>query len=136
MTSFMAPITCLGTHLGFIVIAWASDPVAAGSMTIFFVLSFLYYYFGIRQLYIVLASRCRIEGKCSTAEDGCCICCKRYNIYDADTELDEYHKSLKPFNFRALCIAIPLTVVLAFAHGLSIAAYVLLPSSLHGFSTL
>ena len=47
MISFMAQITCLGTHSGFIVIAWTSDPAAAGSMTIFFVLSFVYYYFGI-----------------------------------------------------------------------------------------
>ena len=122
MTSFMAPITCLGTHSGFIVIAWASDPVAAGSMTIFFVLSFVYYYFGIRQLYIVLVSRCRKEDKCCT--------CVKYFIREPDQELDEYHENLKPFNFKALCIAIPLTGSLALAQGLSIAAYVLLPSSL------
>jgi hypothetical protein len=140
MTSFVAPITCLGTHSGFIVMAWASDPVAAGSMTIFFVLSFVYYYFGIRQLYIVLASRCRKEDTCKCTmscniaedEDAFCCCCKRYpSINDADKELDKYHESLKFFNFRALCIAtVPLTVFFMGAHGLSIAAYVLLPSSL------
>lgn len=63
MTSFMAPIVCLGTHSGFVVMAWVSDSDAAGSMTIFFVLSFVYYYFGFRELYIVLASRCKKEDR-------------------------------------------------------------------------
>ena len=129
MTSFMAPIVCLGTHSGFVVIAWVSDPDAAGSMTIFFVLSFVYYYFGFRQLYIVLASRCK---GCSTAKPGtnASCCCKRYTIDEADDELDEYHKNLKTFNFKALGCALLPTFVFVGAHGLSITAYVLLPTSL------
>ena len=154
MISFVAPLVCLGTHSGFVLIAWASDPSAAGSMTIFFVLSFLYYYFGFRQLYIVIASRCQdVEGcksktkrKCfacnrnESNSDGfqdktctcCCITCRCYTIREASEELDQHHENLKLFNFKVLCCAIPLAFVLIGAHGLSIAAYVLLPSSLIG----
>ena len=165
MTSFVAPIVCLGTHSGFVLIAWASDPNAAGSMTIFFVLSFLYYFFGFRQLYIVLASRRQGKAKkfcsrkdkeectlkstctciaqkifcCSCERNGsdedrtctyCCITCKCYTIREVGEELDQHHKSLKHFNFKILCYTLPLAFILIGAHGLIIAAYVLLPSSL------
>ena len=156
MISFVAPIVCLGTHSGFVLIAWASDPVAAGSMTIFFVLSFLYYFFGFRQLYIVLASRFQSsqhveddipEPDCNClacvanrnndrqdSEDRTCttchnITCKRYTITEIGEELDQHHDSLKHFNFKVLCCILPLALILISAHGLSIAAYVLLPSS-------
>ena len=146
MISFVAPIVCLGTHSGFVLIAWASDPNAAGSMTIFFVLSFLYYYFGFRQLYIVLVSRCQDAegskheneqsgGSVSAAEDKKCTCCcimtcESYTITGAEEELDQHHEKLKHFNFKVLCCALPLAFVLISAHGLIIVAYVLLPSSL------
>jgi hypothetical protein len=154
MTSFLAPVVCLGTHSGFVLVAWASDPVAAGSMTIIFVLSFLYYFFGFRQLYIVLASRCQ-EGcircvsvgyECKRKGNGnnqdpekrtctCCFVeynctCKLYTITEVGEELDQHHESLKHFKFEVLCCTLPLAFILIGAHGLSIAAYVLLPSSL------
>ena len=102
MTSFVAPIVCLGTHSGFVLIAWASDPNAAGSMTIVFMLSFFYYFFGFRQLYIVLVSRCFSRNKNGTSRSptltSCtthCITCKFYTITKAGKELDEHHGSLK-----------------------------------------
>ena len=125
MTSFVAPIVCLGTHSGFVLIAWASDPNAAGSMTIVFVLSFFYYFFGFKQLYIVLVSRCQGAEDCELK----CFSCKLYTIAEAGKELDEHHENLKQFNFKVLCCTLPIALVLIGAHGLSIAAYVLLPSS-------
>ena len=67
LVSFLAPLVCIGTHASFIVMAWTSDPSDASSMTVIFTLSFFYYFFGFRQLYIILSS-CPCL-KCNTEEN-------------------------------------------------------------------
>ena len=37
MTSFIAPIVCIGTHSSFVIMAWSSDSDIASSMTVIFI---------------------------------------------------------------------------------------------------
>ena len=50
----VAPLVCLATHAGYIIIAWISDPQHASSATFIALLSFFYYFISFRQLYKAL----------------------------------------------------------------------------------
>ena len=56
MISFVAPLACIGTHTSFVIMAWSSDPDQASSMTVVFIISFIYYFLGFRQLYVMFTS--------------------------------------------------------------------------------
>ena len=58
LASFTAPLVCIGTHSSFVIMAWTSDSEQANSMTVIFILSFIYYFLGFRQLYILFAQGC------------------------------------------------------------------------------
>ena len=125
VVSFLAPLVCTGTHAGFVVMAWSSDPDDASSMTVIFALSFLYYFFGFRQLYVILSSwpclQCNMKN----------ICSLRYHIRAASTELNEYHESLKNFNFIAFFVEILLGTILIGIQGFVFFTYILLPVPLN-----
>ena len=100
MLSFLAPLVCIGTHGGFVIMAWASDPAQASSLAVVYTLSFFYYYFGFRQLYI----------RMSISSFRCCKH-KTEPVCDPSTELEEYHKNLREINLKVLCcelLAIPI----------------------------
>ena len=66
--TFIAPLFCIGSHAGYIVVAWISDTTHSGSTTFIIVLSFFYYFFAFRQLYRTLANTNR---DCNARE--CCV---------------------------------------------------------------
>ena len=53
LMSFVAPVACLGTHASFVIMGWSSDPAQATSMTVAFIISFIYYFLGFRQFYVM-----------------------------------------------------------------------------------
>ena len=46
-----APLFCIASHSGYIIVAWVSDTQHAGPATSFYLISFLYYFIIFRQLY-------------------------------------------------------------------------------------
>ena len=46
-----APLFCIASHSGYIIVAWVSDTQHAGPVTSFYLISFLYYFIIFRQLY-------------------------------------------------------------------------------------
>ena len=56
LISFVAPVVCIGTHASFVIMAWSSDPDQASSMTVIFIISFIYYFLGFRQIYVMFTS--------------------------------------------------------------------------------
>ena len=48
---FIAPLVCLASHAGYIVLAWICDHSHANSATFIILLSFFYYFFSFRQIY-------------------------------------------------------------------------------------
>ena len=46
-----APLFCLASHSGYIIVAWLSDSQHAGPATFFYIISFLYCFIILRQLY-------------------------------------------------------------------------------------
>ena len=92
--SLLAPLVCFGTHVTFMMLAWSSDPDSSSSMTIVLTLSFLYYFFGFRQIYIAVASCLHKNHGCSCA----------FEIEEAATELSDHYESLRKFNFPAFLV--------------------------------
>ena len=86
LISLIAPFVCIGTHGGFVVMAWTSDPGEASSLAVVFALSFFYYFFGFRQLYIRISSIpiCKQE----IAQTG------NESLCDVSTEIENYHNKL------------------------------------------
>ena len=79
LASFAGPVVCIGTHSSFVIMAWSSDSSQASSMIIVFVLSFLYYFIGFRQLYVMLIlCPCKL------------ICCSKTSVSNTDS-----HRPLK-----------------------------------------
>ena len=95
LISLIAPFVCFGTHGGFVVMAWASDPDEASSLAVIFTFSFFYYFFGFRQLYIRISSLPRFKLKTAQPTN-------KSSIRDVPTELENYHKKLREINFSAL----------------------------------
>ena len=71
--SFTAPVVCIGTHSSFVIMAWSSDSTQASSMIIIFIISFLYYFLGFRQFYVMfVTSKCKCvhyKKVCSIVQD-------------------------------------------------------------------
>ena len=55
----LAMVLCLSSHLVFIVVAFASDPIHAGSVWIGYLLSFFFFFFMLRRFYSVIDRRLR-----------------------------------------------------------------------------
>ena len=49
---FVAPIWCIGSHIGYIIIAWISFPTHASAMFSMYTISFVYYFYTLRQFYL------------------------------------------------------------------------------------
>ena len=95
LISLIAPFICIGTHGGFVVMAWASDPGEASSLAVVFTLSFFYYFFGFRQLYIRISSIPCFKLKTARTT-------KFDELRDVSMELENYHNKLREINFSAL----------------------------------
>ena len=54
-----APLFCIASHSGYIIVAWVSDTKHAGPVTFAYVISFFYYFIIFRQLYIILSKTCK-----------------------------------------------------------------------------
>ena len=98
--SFLAPLVCIGTHGGFVVMAWASDPDEASSLAVVFTLSFIYYFIGFRQFYIRISSFSCFKLKSVQAERSTSGILE--SIRGVSTELEEYHNNLREINLSAL----------------------------------
>ncbi len=59
----IAPIGCIGTHLGYIIIAWLSLPHNAANVFFFYMLSLVVYFFTFRQLYLACINSTRKSWK-------------------------------------------------------------------------
>ena len=64
-----APLFCLTSHSGYIIVAWVSDTQHAGPATSFYIISFLYYFIPFRQLYQFLNRKFRLSTNGQTAEE-------------------------------------------------------------------
>ena len=53
-----APLFCIASDSGYIIVAWVSDTQHAGPATFFYIISFLYYFIIFRQLYKVSSKYC------------------------------------------------------------------------------
>ena len=51
----IAPLFCIASHSGYIIVAWVSDTKHAGPVTFAYIISFFYYFVIFRQLYIILS---------------------------------------------------------------------------------
>ena len=67
----------LGSHIGFIVLAWLADPKHAGAVSVIYIFMFFYYYVTLKAFYQLL-----IDGKvgcltccCDEIPTGCCGSC-------------------------------------------------------------
>ena len=72
-----APLFCLVSHSGYIILAWVSDTQHAGPATFFYIISFFYYF---RQSYIILGQLCKFcyrKARCKQL----CKCCNRKAIH-------------------------------------------------------
>ena len=68
----IAPLFCIASHSGYIIVAWVSDTKHAGPVTFAYIISFFYYFIIFRQLYTILSKNkltARFELYC------CCCCC-------------------------------------------------------------
>ena len=64
---FVAPIWCIGSHIGYIIIAWISFPTHASAMFSMYTISFVYYFYTLRQFYLCVIDfhRTRLCCKCT-----------------------------------------------------------------------
>ena len=154
LASFIAPLVCMGTHSSFVIMAWTSDSEQANSMTVIFILSFIYYFLGFRQLYIIFAQGCcvtytpkkpssitydslrleelsdsesYVDVKISGGSSAQC-CCLTFNNQELDTEIEIHCKKLKHFNLKALiCEFVFILPLLMSVEALVILVYYFLP---------
>ena len=96
LISLIAPLVCCGTHGGFVVMAWSSDPDEASSLAVVFTLSFFYYFIGFRQLYIRISSLSCFKLESITTSE------LFESIRDVSIELEEYHNNLREMNLPVL----------------------------------
>ena len=125
MLTFLAPIVCMGTHAGFVIMAWSSDPDNASTMTVIFILSFFYYFLAFRQSYIILVSCPKIRN--IEDENESQQCCKCYSVEELSTELRKHHEYLYKFNFTALVFEIPIAIVLVAFQAVALLTFIFLP---------
>ena len=125
LISFLAPLACIGTHGGFIVMAWASDPAQASSLAVVFTLSFFYYFFGFRQLYIRISCLSCFKHKSNNAE------CENRLIFEPirgiPEELEERHKNLREINLSALVCELFFIPIFMSIQGIVVFSYYYLP---------
>lgn len=150
LASFTAPIVCIGTHSSFVLMAWTSDSEQANSMTVIFILSFIYYFLGFRQFYIIFSQGCcvtytpkkppiitsgELEGSDASYIDIQIIggsnaqcCCLTFNNEKIDAEIESHYEKLKHFNLKALiCELLFILPLLMSVEALVILVYYFLP---------
>ena len=86
-TTFIAPLFCLGSHIGYMILGWLADPRQAGSAFIIYTVSFFFYYFMCKQIYTFLVDarvdNWKIVALCCHCQKCCicpckiCCCCKK-----------------------------------------------------------
>ena len=122
LISFLAPLVSIGTHSGFVVMAWASDPDEASSLAVVFTLSFFYYFFGFRQLYVRISSfscfKLRpVQAKNEVFEP----------IHDVSIELKKYHNNLREINLPVLMCELFFVPFFMLVQALIVFSYYYLP---------
>ena len=66
----IAPLFCIASHSGYIIVAWVSDTKHAGPVTFAYIISFFYYFIVFRQLYTILS-----KNKLTAHFELYCCCC-------------------------------------------------------------
>ncbi len=114
--TLVAPIGCIGTHLGYIIIAWLSLPIHAGAIFLAYILCFVCYFFTFRQLYLLIVDRVNPWHNW--------VCCNKTDETDetSDIELrqpphdkEESKKSVKEREFQFFILVIELVIGLLLA---------------------
>ena len=124
LVSFLAPVVCIGTHSAPVIMAWSSDTDNASSMTMVFLLSFFYYFFGFRQLYILFAS-CPIIRNCAIGDDKCCAV---YEIEEIPVDVVNHQRYIQEYNFKALICEVPVAFILVGIQAIIFFTYFYLPA--------
>ena len=75
-----APLFCLASHSGYIIVAWVSDTQHAGPATFFYIISFFYYFIIFRQSYIIFRQLCKFCYRKARRKQ-LCKCCNRKAIH-------------------------------------------------------
>ena len=75
-----APLFCLVSHSGYIILAWVSDTQHAGPATFFYIISFFYYFIIFRQSYIIFRQLCKFCYRKARRKQ-LCKCCNRKAIH-------------------------------------------------------
>ena len=127
LVSFLAPVVCIGTHSAPVIMAWSSDTDNASSMTMMFLLSFFYYFFGFRQLYILLASCPKIKN-CAIGDNNKFCLSDTYRIEDVPADVVKHEKYIQEYNFKVLICEIPIGVILVGIQLIIIFTYFYLPA--------
>ena len=117
LLSFIAPIACIGTHGGFVIMAWASDPGEAGSIAVVFALSFFYYFIGFRHLYIRISSLQWFKNKENKFKDA----------YDVTIDLEKHYNNLHEINIPVLCCELFFIPIFMGIQALIVFSYYYLP---------
>ena len=156
LCGFIAPFICLLSHVGFIVVAWVSDPEHAWSSALRTLFSFLFFFFMFRQSYVrfnykpyplncVSLMWCISFGwLCSWCQACCCndnsFCPHKkiftmeemeplLNITEQDTKEDKVESEEIHFNFKAFFISGVLGIFIAGIQALIIFSFIELPFS-------
>ncbi len=123
MGIFIAPIGCLGTHTGYIIVAWLSFPMHAGAVFLMYMLTFVFYFFTFRQLYLFCTDRLwRSNNKDSTNGKGI----ELGSPHDDKKESKKYAKK-KGFQYWVILVEIPVGVVLVLLQAWFTSGILLLP---------
>ena len=111
-----APLFCLASHSGYIIVAWVSDTQHAESATFFYIISFFYYFIIFRQSYIIFGQLCKFC-KRKARRKQLCKCCNRKAI----------HCQVTSFNIAIFFIEILLGLFLVGAEVHVIRSLIVLP---------
>ena len=104
-TVMVAPVLCLANHALYIIIAFISDPLRAGSIAILYALSFFLFFFGFRQFYnrVVLHSNKRPQ-IVPPAKPACSKCLANEKLWEPVTMTDTASVVAESTTFATLSI--------------------------------
>ncbi len=111
--TLVAPIVCIGTHFGYILIAWLSLPLHAGAIFLAYILFFVYYFFTFRQLYLLIVDRVNPwrNGVCCNTPNGT----SDFKLGEPPYDKEESKKSVKKKEFQFFVLVIELVIGLFLA---------------------
>lgn len=124
LMSLLAPLLYIGTHAGFVLMAWASAPDEASSLAVahVFTISFFYYFIGFQQIYIRISS-----SSCFRLESVQVKKATAVFLESVSTELKEYHHNLREINLSALVCELLFIPIFMGIQALIVFSYYYLP---------